>query len=609
VRKTFSAAIVLLVGISLLLTSCGSPKATTTTPPATTATTPTTTKTAAPTTTATPPTTVSQSTPKYGGYYLTGMMDPLGFDEGMVVRANAASTQTTQYLIGADWTKGPSGTGKSDFVYGFIGDMSLETGFLAESWDMPDGQTIVFHIRRGCNFFINPDSAATKLVNGREFNADDAVFNLNRVFFEAKASDKYTIAADQKPLSIKATDKYTVEIKVNPVYQGLMLTQCGSGTFMYAPEVIKQYGNINDWKNACGTGPFMLKDYVTGSSMTYVRNPNYWKKDPYGPGKGNQLPYVDGVRGINIPDLSTQIAAFTTGKLDRMTNMTLEDKTMIAKTRPDVIINKRIAPPFVISGRVDKNLPFNDIRVRQALNMATDKADILKSLFQGQGYMLGYPYSNAPCHSEYYTPLEQQPQAVKDLFTYNPDKAKKLLADAGFPNGFKTQILCQATVFRGVVGPDFLSIIKQMWAKVGVDVEIKPVESTVFQSMRRGRTFDQMIFDDGKGYGWPYQFNMFRLESFDDVAQWETPVVRDYYNKIQAVLFKDPAAMNKLLKDFGPYVLEQAPGVWLPTADYYTLWQPWIKNYSGEDWLSYSHFDEYMQYLWTDQDAKHAKGY
>ena len=602
-RRTIGAICVLWLTIVLVLTSCGSPKATTTTPTSQ----PATTTTSQPTTTAPP--TVSQTAPKYGGYYLTGMMDPLGFDEGLVVRANAASTQTNQYLIGADWTKGPSGTGQSDYVYGFIGDISLETGFLAESWDLPDGETIVFHIRRGCNYYINPDSPATKLVNGREFNADDAVFNLNRVFFVATKADKYATPADQKPKSIKALDKYTVEIKVNPAVQGNMLIQCGDGTFMYPPEIIKQYGDINDWRNVCGTGPFMLKDYVSNSSMTFVKNPNYWKKDPYGAGKGNQLPYIDGIRGVNIPDLSTQIAAFVTGKLYRMTNMTLEDKTMISKTRPDVIVKKRIAPPFVISGRVDKNLPFNDIRVRQALNMATDKRDILDNLFQGQGYMLGYPYSNSPAHKEYYTPLEQQPQAVKDLFTYNPDKAKKLLADAGYPNGFKTQILCQGTVFRGVVGPDFLSIIKQQWSKVGVDVEIKPVEATVFQSMRRGRTFDQMIFDDGKGYGWPYQFNMFRLESFDDVAQWETPTARDYYNKIQAVLFKNPAEMNRLLKEFGPYVLEQAVGVWLPTADYYSLWQPWVKNYNGEDWLSYSHFDEFMQYIWVDQDLKKSLGY
>jgi peptide/nickel transport system substrate-binding protein len=537
------------------------------------------------------------------------MMDPLGFDEGMAVRPNTASTQTNQYLIGADWSKGPSGSGQSDFVYGFIGDMSLETGFLAESWEFPDGETIVFHIRRGCNYFVNPDSPATKLVNGREFNAEDAAFNINRVFFEATKSDKYTTLADQKPKSVKALDKYTLEIKVNPAYQGNMLIQAGSGTFMYPPEIIKQYGSINDWKNTCGTGPFMLTDYVPSSSMTFVKNPKYWMKDPAGPGKGNQLPYLDGIRGVNIPDASTQLAAFMTGKLYRMTNMTLEDKNMVAKARPNVITKKRIAPPFVISGRVDKDLPFNDIRVRQALNMATDKKDILDNLFQGAGYLLGYPFSNSPAHKEYYTPLEQQPQAVQDLFKYDPVKAKKLLADAGYPNGFKTQILCQGTVFRGVVGPDFLSIIKEQWSKVGVDVEIKPVESTVFQSMRRGRTFDQMIFDDGKGYGWPYQFNMFRLESFDDVAQWETPKARDYYNKIQAVLFKNPTEMNRLLKEFGPYVLEQAPGVWLPAADYYTLWQPWVKNYNGEDWLSNSHFDEFMQYIWIDQSLKKSLGY
>ena len=601
--RIFGAIGVLCLTIALVLTSCGSPEATTTTP----STQPSTTATLQPTTK--PVSTVPVAAPKYGGYYLTGMMDPLGFDEGLVVRPNAACGQTTQYLIGADWSKGPSGSGQSDYVYGFIGNMDLEEGFLAESWVLPDGETIVFHIRRGCRYYINPDSPATKLVNGREFNAEDAVFNLDRVFFQATKADKYSTPAEQKPKSIKALDKFTVELKVNPSYQGLMLTTCGSGTYMYPPEIIKQYGDINNWKNACGTGPFMLTDYVPNSSMTFIRNPNYWKKDPAGPGKGNQLPYVDGVRGVNIPDLSTQIAAFITGKLYRMTNITLEDMTMITKARRDAITRARIAPPFLISGRLDKSLPFNDVRVRHALNMATDKQDILDNLYQGRGYMLAYPYSNAACHKDYYTPLEQQSPAVKDLFKYDPERAKKLLTEAGYPNGFKTQILCQGTVFRGVVGPDFLSVIAAQWKKVGVEVEIKPVEATVFQSMRRGRTFDQMIFDDGKGYGWPYSFNMFRKESFDDVAQWEEPKTRDYYNRIQAALFKDSAEVSRLLKEFGPYILEQAVAVWLPAADYFTIWQPWLKGYSGEDWLSISHFDEFMQYVWLDQDLKRSMGY
>ncbi len=603
-RKAELLCVILLLSLLLLVTSCATPAPASTNPP------PGSTTAVQPSSSSPVPTTKpSSDKPKYGGYYLTGMADPLSFDEGLAVRPNAASGEWAQFLIGADWSKGPSGSGQSDFVYGFIGNMNLEEGFLAESWALPDDGTVVFHIRPGVHYSLNPNSAGSKLVNGREFVADDAVFNLNRVFFQAQKADKYSLPADQKPTSIKALDKYTVEIKVNPTYQGLMLTNAGSGTYMYPPEIIKQYGDINDWKNATGTGPFMLTDYVSGSSMTFTRNPNYWKKNPVGPGKGDQLPYLDGVRGVNIPDLSTQIAAFTTGKLDRMTNMTFEDTQMIQKTRPDATVKARIAPPFIISGRVDKNLPFNDIRVRQALNMASDKQDILQNLYGGHGYMLGYPYSNSPAHKDYYTPLEQQPQAVQDLFKYNPDKAKQLLADAGFPNGFKTQILCQATVFRGVVGPDFLSVIAAQWKKVGIDVEIKPVEATVFQSMRRGRTFDQMIFDDGKGYGWPYQFNMFRKDSFDDVAVWETPEARDYYNKIQAVLFKDPAKMNQLLKDFGPYVLGQAVGVWLPTADYYTWWQPWLKGYNGEDWLSNSHFEEFQQYIWKDQDLQRSKGY
>ncbi len=78
---------------------------------------------------------------------------------------------------------------------------------------------------------------------------------------------------------------------------------------------------MQDWRNSVGTGPFMLTDFVSNSKATFVRNPNYWMKNPCGPGEGDQLPYVDGVKLLIIPDPATAVSAFRTGKLDLLSGL------------------------------------------------------------------------------------------------------------------------------------------------------------------------------------------------------------------------------------------------------------------------------------------------
>ena len=75
---------------------------------------------------------------------------------------------------------------------------------------------------------------------------------------------------------------------------------------IYPPELWEKYGDLTDWRNSCGSGPFILKDFVPGSSAYLERNDNYWETDPVGPGMGNPLPYLDGVEYLIIPDLSTK---------------------------------------------------------------------------------------------------------------------------------------------------------------------------------------------------------------------------------------------------------------------------------------------------------------
>ena len=167
------------------------------------------------------------NTPKYGGTFTYWLKtDPMGFDEAYSVHPNITTAALTQdKLMIGDWAKGPAGSGEIDWKYGFIGRVGVMTGSLAQSWETPDDQTIVYHIRQGVHFALNPNSEASRLVNGREVTADDVAFSINRAFTSKTAYlySAYT-SVGNNPTSIKALDKYTVEVKTNQAMHGLMVS-------------------------------------------------------------------------------------------------------------------------------------------------------------------------------------------------------------------------------------------------------------------------------------------------------------------------------------------------------------------------------------------------
>ena len=178
-------------------------------------------------------------------------------------------------------------------------------GQLAESWEIsPDRLTYTFHIRPGVRWH---DKAP---MNGRQFTAHDVEYNFHRLLGMgdfAEAGPTPFGGADQlKSLpweSITATDDATVVIKLTEPRQNLLRLVLGvvnGVAFMMPPEVIEQHGDGKDWRNLVGTGPFMLTDLVEESSITLTKNPDYWGYDEKYP--ENQLPYVDEVRYVIIPD-------------------------------------------------------------------------------------------------------------------------------------------------------------------------------------------------------------------------------------------------------------------------------------------------------------------
>jgi peptide/nickel transport system substrate-binding protein len=584
-----------IISVASLLVSCN--QAVTTTTTSVTSTTHTTTSTISTSTTAT-----TSDEPQYGGIITTyATSDPMGFDEAYTPTMMCNTERlTNEELMMGDWAKGPAGSNQIDWYTGYLGLISVETGCLAESWEIPDETTVIFHLRKGIRFALNPNSEASRLVGGREVTADDVAYCINRQWTTPTSFLVTSTLPANRLQSVKVIDPSTIECKVPSNVQGQLFFSTAEQCKIIPPEVVAKYGNMNDWKNSVGTGAFMLTDFVSSASITFTRNPNYWGMDPLHP--KNQLPYASGYKVLILTDTSTQQAAFRTGKIDLIGDFTgglnWDDFQAIIASNPQTKYVETSGTHPALWGREDKNLPFNDLKVRQALNMAVNKQSIVDSYYKGHADLCSPIYPNSVSYASLTTPLDQMPQEVKDLFTYNTDKAKELLTAAGYPNGFTTKVACTSN------DADFVSLIVSDWAKVGVTLQIQQLETGVFNSVMRGRTFDEMLYKESTSRGFPYKMNEVLKENLDDVAFYENEKTREVYNQVQLYVAKDDAKWQKMLHDVYPFIIAQAPGVWLPSPSAYKVWQPWFKGWHGESNVGYDNSYRHLNYVWIDSSLK-----
>ncbi len=587
----------LLLTFVLLLTSCGKPEATqtpvTTTPggskPATTA----------PATITTP----SEEKPKYGGIYTEILTsEPAGFDPLIVQSLFIPTLQVTgDTMLSGQWVKGPAGTGETSWLYGYLGRTELWGGQLAESWEIPDSETIIYRLRKGVKWMQRAPG------NSREMTAADVAWSMETEWKTPGTNFAVFFSKDQHLLSAIAADKYTVVCKVPPKAMGTNIMENGERLFVRNPDVTKMYGDQNDWRRMDTPGPFYITDYVRGSSVTYTKNPNYWETNPIGPGKGDQLPYITGVKQLIIIDISTQLAAFRTGKVDLFRGLNWEDSKETLRRNPS-LKSVRLSATMVSlpTGRVDKlDLPFKDVRVRRALNLAVNKQELVEKYYQGNADLFGWPFPDTKEHTPFYTPLNEMPASVQALYKYNPDEAKQLLKDAGYANGFKTKI----AVSSAGLDADFLSVIREYLLKVNIDMQLQVLEPTIYRNVSAARTHEEMIIRGGVMPSMPFMIHEIRVDSSACVSMWESEKTRAVWQSIQDNVGRNDVVWYKAVKDVMPHVLEEAPYIFVPAPHIYNIWWPWVKNFRGEVSTGYARSMRHLRYIWIDTDLKKSMGY
>lgn len=537
--------------------------------------------------------------PQYGGVYaFATTADVLGFDE---TSTNPYQTYTmdltNECMIVGDWARGPAGTGEASWTSMGVNFMNLSRGCVAESWEVPDDETIIYHIRKGIHFHNKPPT------NGRELVADDVVYSLRRNFETPRAYCYKTYPGDEAPRSIVATDKWTVELKVPPGNLGALLIVTSGYLGIYPRDMGEKCGDFVDWRSSCGSGPFMMTDYVPESSITFERNPAYWGTDPLYP--ENQLPYLDSVKRLVIPDVSTRLSALRTGKVDVLHSVAWDDADSLIKTSPELQYHK-LLPSYTYSlhMRVDKGLPFDDVRVRQALWLAMDNEKIRDVHYGGNAEMLAFPMVPKAEFRDMYIPLEELPENIQELYEYHPDKANQLLAEAGYPDGFKTEIVCPATA----AALDLLCLIKAMWAEVGVDLEIQGKEIAVWQYTVFAMQHPQMgYFYDGNSA--PFKMNNWKPGNPNNASNLVDQFLLDKYEELCTYYPLDEPGARQLLKDLTPYILEKAWVITPPLPYIYAFWQPWVKGYHGEYSVGYYAGENWPIWIWVDQDLKKEMGH
>lgn len=309
---------------------------------------------------------------------------------------------------------------------------------LAESWTTsPDGKTWTFKLRRGVKFH-----------SGRELVADDVKFTYDRVMDANIGSGGrgYFLAID----GIEIPDKYTVRIHTKQPSASLLAALAGNWSAIVPRDEYEKRGDLR--RTAIGTGPFILQEWVPQSHLKARKNPDYWDK-----GK----PYIDAVEIKIIPDEASIVAQLRTGNIH---HALLEDNKNYLLVKDDKRLNAMRSPRLGFDCLI-MNLgrkPFDDIRVRQAISLAVDRNEVLQVAASGLGQVTG-PLT--PAMKPWALPIE----AFKEWYMPNPERAKKLLAEAGSPNGFKTTLKAIPTFPTMVAGSQ---VIAAQLKRIGVDVQI-----------------------------------------------------------------------------------------------------------------------------------------
>jgi peptide/nickel transport system substrate-binding protein len=406
---------------------------------------------------------------------------------------------------------------------------------LAESYDLSeDGLTWTFHLRQGVKFH-----------DGSDFDSADVVATFER------ARDKesgHTHPEYYSAISeIAAPDAYTVVFTLSQPSRGLLYNLARPDSIIYPPEKAETQRS-----EPIGTGPFKFASYTEGSEVVLERNPDYYREG---------VPYLDKAVFKIIGDPNTRFAALQAGDIDMIGVALSPEQYLQLADNPELKGTEGTATTEITVAMNNARAPFNDIRVRQAINLAIDKDTIVQGAFFGLGTVIG---SHMSPSEPYYIDLS-------NTYPYDPVRAKELLAEAGYADGF--------TIHFELPEPYNIErrsgeVVAQMLREVGINVELSVVEwGTWIQRIFLGGDYDMTII----GHSEPRDINVYANPGY--YYHYDNPAIGDLLARAEAATSSE--AETAAYREIAMVIAEDAVNVWLFSPPYlvaarqnvYGFWQ------------------------------------
>jgi peptide/nickel transport system substrate-binding protein len=451
-------------------------------------------------------------------------------------------------------------------------------GDAASEWTIsPDGLTYTFKIRPGIKFHDGAlmTAADVKATYDKILSPPDGTRSVRR--------NAYTAIA-----SIEAPDSATVVFRLKFPSASLFDNLASPWNVIYPKKYLDKDPNYFK-NNVVGSGPFKFKSYTRGATFEGERNPDYFVKD---------RPYLNGYKFFISPETSVRAAALRSGRAYiEFRDMPASEVDAIKKQLGDKVVVQHtpMVGQFGI-GLQNTVKPFNDVRVRKAITLAVDRYTGGKVLSQITGlHDVGGLMRPGTLWALPPAELEKFPGFGKDI-EKNRAEARRLLAEAGYPNGFKTTLKN-----RNVKLPyqDFAVYVIQEWRKVGIEVENRPLETAAwFADLRDTGNFELCVQPTVESMDDPDEF-LRRYTTGDPLnyGRFSDPAIDDLFSRQARTL--DPTERRKLVHQLQRLVLEKAyymPGLWWTRNVVH--WAK-VKNYVAPP----SHYtNQKLQDVWLAED-------
>ena len=358
---------------------------------------------------------------------------------------------------------------------------------LAESWEISDdGLEYTFHLRQGVKFH-----------NGNDFTAEDVAYTFHRMLTveggvntefidQIKGADELLAGETDTLEGVEVVDDYTIKVTLKEPFAGFLASISSPGVSIYDSEATEAAGDQfgMDPAMTVGTGPFEFSSWSFNNQLVLTRNEDYWKGASGLPGVVIKI----------IPDTETQSMMFESGELDILDlDYAADSVDRFTETYPDQIVQGPRVGIVYFTMNFNKE-PFQDVRVRKAVQMSIDRQAILDALYGGRGQVEQGIFPHGLIG---FNPVQEE-------IKYDPEAAKALLAEAGYADGFDMEIAADSSASDTMTMA--LEIVSDQLAEVGIRAEIKNYDESTWLETRKSGELGSFMSTWSADYNDPDNF-------------------------------------------------------------------------------------------------------